>query len=81
MNRAGQTTYPVKKWLGTETSRLLKIIPQSRSPGSKMENSLFRPLGLKFFEFSSRFSESAVKNTPVTKIVVDLGDYLERTQI
>ena len=33
MNRAGQTTYPVKNWLGSENSKLFKKLPQSWSPG------------------------------------------------
>ena len=38
LDRAGQTTYSVKKWCLPETSKYLKIIPQSRSPG---QNNIF----------------------------------------
>ena len=56
LDRAGQTTYSVKKWCLPETSKYLKIIPQSRSPDSKMGNFSFRPRGSNFFELSNRFS-------------------------
>ena len=81
MDRAGQTTYSVQKWLGSENSKLFKKLPQSWSPGSKIENSSFRPRDSIFFKLSSQFSYSSVKTTSVTQIVVSLVEYLERTPI
>ena len=45
-----------KNWLGSEVSKVVKISPQCWSPGSKMENSSFRPRDLNFFKISNRFS-------------------------